>query len=39
LVPSMVLALAVVILCHDMFFVYLVELWDSFFENLMKITL
>ena len=26
LVPSMVLALAVVILCHDMFFVYLVEL-------------
>lgn len=39
LVPSMVLALAVVILCHDVFFAYLVEFWDSFFENFMKITL
>lgn len=39
LVPSMVLALAIVILCHDVFFAYLVEFWDSFFENFMKITL
>lgn len=34
LVPSMVLALVVVILWHEMFFNTLTNLWDAFFESL-----
>jgi hypothetical protein len=36
LVPSMVLSLLVVIVCHKIIFNTLINFWDKFFEYLMN---